>query len=196
MRVLTHRPKRRLPIRRGPEDFSRCAQLEASVPPAACVLTIRNRQRTRPVDLRWLRQIARELVRSLPQVSRIELGVFLVADGEMIRTNEHFLHHAGTTDVITFDYSELGARNPELKRLHGEIFVCVDEALRQARRFRTSWQSEIVRYLVHGVLHLLGYDDSRPAARRRMKREENRRLRQLTGHFALSRLARKPRLAS
>lgn len=196
MRVLTHRPKRRSPIRRGPGDFSRCTRSEASVPPAACVLTIRNRQRTRPVDLRWLRQIARELVRSLPQVSRIELGVFLVADAEMTRINEAFLHHAGTTDVITFEYAEPGTQNPELKRLHGEMFICVDEALRQARRFRTSWQSEIVRYLVHGVLHLLGYDDSHPAARRRMKREENCRLRQLTGHFALSRLARKPRLAS
>ena len=45
--------------------------------------------------------------------------------------------------------------------LHGEIFICVDEAIRQARRFGTIWQSEIVRYLIHGVLHLLGFDDSR-----------------------------------
>ena len=196
MRVLTHRPKRRLPIRRGPGDLSECVRPEASVPPAACVLTIRNRQRTRPVDLRWLGQIARELVQRLPQISRIELGVFLIADAEMTRINEAFLHHAGSTDVITFDYSEPGTRNPELKSLHGEIFICVDEALRQARRFRTSWPSEIVRYLVHGVLHLLGYDDSRPAARRQMKREENRQLRRLADRFALSRLARKPRLAS
>ena len=53
---------------------------------------------------------------------------------------------------------------PDARRpLHGEIFICVDEAVWQARKFRTSWQSEIVRYLVHGVLHLLGHDDSRPA---------------------------------
>ena len=59
-------------------------------------------------------------------------------------------------------------------KLHGEIFVCVDEAVLQARKFGTSWQSEIVRYIVHGVLHLLGFDDSSAGARRKMKREENR----------------------
>jgi rRNA maturation RNase YbeY len=60
----------------------------------------------------------------------------------------------------------------ELK-MHGELFICVDEAVLQAKKFKTSWQSEIVRYLVHGVLHLLGHDDFKPA-RRKMKREENR----------------------
>jgi len=68
------------------------------------------------------------------------------------------LRHAGATDVIAFDYSIRASH------LRGEIFICVDEALVQARRFRTTWQSESVRYVVHGVLHLLGFDDRRPAA--------------------------------
>ncbi len=67
--------------------------------------------------------------------------------------------------------------------LHGEIFICVDEAIAQARKYAPRWQSEIVRYVIHGILHLLGHDDSRPAARRRMKREENRLLRRLAGKF-------------
>ena len=46
----------------------------------------------------------------------------------------------------------------------------------QAKQFKTTWQSEIVRYVIHGVLHLLGHDDRLAAARRRMKREENRLL--------------------
>ena len=58
---------------------------------------------------------------------------------------------------------QTGAHGVTRATLHGEIFICVDEAVLQARKFRTSWQSEIVRYLVHGVLHLLGHDDSRPA---------------------------------
>ena len=69
--------------------------------------------------------------------------------------------------------------------LCGEIFICVDDALAQARRFRTTWQSELVRYLVHGVLHLCGYDDQSPPARRKMKREEARLLRQLANRFPL-----------
>jgi len=114
----------------------------------------------------------------------------------MARLNVVFLRHAGSTDVISFDYSELGTRDSEQQtRLHGEIFICVDEAIRQARRFRTTWQSEIVRYLVHGVLHLIGCDDQRAADRRKMKREENRWLRSLAARFPLSRLARKPKVS-
>jgi len=78
--------------------------------------------------------------------------------------------------------------------LHGELFICVDDAVAQAREFGTTWQSEIVRYLVHGVLHLRGHDDHDPAARRKMKREENRLLRGLDRRFDLSRLARKPKV--
>ena len=67
--------------------------------------------------------------------------------------------------------------------LHGEIFICVGEAVAQARRFRTSWQSELIRYLIHGLLHLRGYDDQNMSARRKMKREEDRLLRRLAGRY-------------
>jgi probable rRNA maturation factor len=72
--------------------------------------------------------------------------------------------------------------------LHGEIFICVDEAVSQAQKFGASWQSEIVRYIIHGVLHLLGHDDLHAGAQREMKREENRLLRKLSRRFALSKL--------
>jgi probable rRNA maturation factor len=71
----------------------------------------------------------------------------------------------------------------------------MDEAVWQARKFRTSWQSEIVRYLVHGVLHLLGQDDSSNSERRKMKREENRLLRELSRRFSLAQLARPAKLS-
>ena len=82
------------------------------------------------------------------------------------------------------------ARGPRRKEVHGEIFICIDEAVTQARRFRTTWPSELVRYLVHGILHLQGYDDLTPAARRKMKREENRLLQQLARHYLLQRLSK------
>jgi probable rRNA maturation factor len=75
-------------------------------------------------------------------------------------------------------------------RLRGELFVCLDDAVKQAREFRTTWQSELVRYVIHGLLHLCGHDDLKPAARRRMKREENRILSATAKHFPVSRLAR------
>jgi probable rRNA maturation factor len=154
-----------------------------------------NRQRARKINRPWLKQIAVALLADL-KVETAELGIHLVAAPEMTSLNETFLRHQGPTDVMAFDYSEPGPRTPDPGRqLHGEIFICVDEAVLQARRFRASWQSEITRYLVHGVLHLLGHDDSRPAERRKMKREENRRLRELSRRFSLAQLARPAKLS-
>ena len=157
-------------------------------------VSIANRQRTRAVDLRVLRRIVQTLLADLLQIRRAELGICLVAAPEMARLNETFLRHAGSTDVIAFDYSSHNSQfTIHASRLRGEIFVCVDEAVVQARRFRTSWQSELVRYLVHAILHLLGFDDARPIARRKMKREENRLLRELTSRFPLTGLAHRRR---
>jgi rRNA maturation RNase YbeY len=68
-------------------------------------------------------------------------------------------------------------------RLHSEIFVCLDEAVSQARRFHTNWQAELVRYVVHAVLHLLGYDDLNNRACRRMKEAEDTLVCQLARQF-------------
>jgi rRNA maturation RNase YbeY len=67
----------------------------------------------------------------------------------------------------------------------------VDEAVAQAGRFRTTWHTELVRCTIHGILHLLGFDDLNPVARRKMKRAENRWLRELARRFTLTRLARR-----
>jgi probable rRNA maturation factor len=116
----------------------------------------------------------------------------------MAQLNEKFLQHTGSTDVITFDYAEHGTRNTEhaTRPLDGEIFICIDDAKTQAREFRTSWQSELARYVIHGVLHLRGFDDIRTADRRKMKREENRLLKEIARLFPLSKLGAKPKLAA
>lgn len=144
-------------------------------------VTLLNRQRTQKLDLRRLRKVTLTLLGEL-QIAEAELGVTFVADEEMTLVNETFLQHEGSTDVITFDHLEQSPspQTPDSRRhLHGELFICVDEAVRQAKRFRTTWQSELVRYVVHGVLHLLGHDDHRAADRLKMKREENRLVRKL-----------------
>ena len=147
-------------------------------------LVVRSRVHACPLDLPYLRRIVRALARDLPQIHRLELGVYLVEEEEMTRLNETFLRHRGVTDVITFNYNDAG--DPE--SIHAEIFVCLDEARTQARRFGTRWEQELVRYIVHGSLHLAGYDDRRKAARLRMKRRENALLTELTRKFALGKL--------
>jgi len=154
-------------------------------------LVFRNRQQLYPVDLRQLRRIARTLLVDLMAQPQFELCVHLVAASEMTRLNRDFLGHAGSTDVITFNLAETS--QPEF--LYGEIFICLDDARAQARQFHTTWQSELVRYLLHGVLHLLGYDDSKAAACRRMKQRENSLLRDLARRFPLRKLKRARRVS-
>src|ERR1043165_8877902 len=115
-------------------------------------LCLRNRQRLRRIDLPLLRRMIRHLLLDLLRVEDCNLGVNLVAAPEMSGLNAAFLHHSGSTDVITFNYADA----PSKRRLQGEIVVCLDEAIAGARRFRTTWQGEGVRYIVHGVLHLQG----------------------------------------
>lgn len=155
---------------------------------ASRVLEIANRQRTKRVRLSLLRQIATHLLTKEVGLESWNLSLCLLAAPAMTHLNEAFVGHSGSTDVITFDYSEPSPA-AGTDTLQGEIFICVDEALVQARKFRTSWQSELVRYLVHGVLHLRGFDDLQLGDRRRMKREENRLHSALAQRFALSRLA-------
>jgi probable rRNA maturation factor len=69
------------------------------------------------------------------------------------------------------------------------LFICPEVAVTQAKEFQTTWQAEVVRYVVHGVLHLLGYDDLKPHLRRVMKREENRLVRRLEKRFSFAQLS-------
>ena len=170
-------------------------------------LAIANRQRTISLNTRLLRGITKTLLTELLKLEDFDLSIIIVRAPEMARINQTFLQHEGSTDVITFDYADnvlpasrrqSGSNLPAGRRqhVHVEIFICIDDALTQAREFRTTWQSELTRYVIHGVLHLRGYDDIRAVDRRKMKREENRLLKEITRLFPLKELGRGPRLGA
>jgi probable rRNA maturation factor len=149
-------------------------------------LSIFNRQRARRVDLPWLRTIVEKALAELGVTA--ELGIHLVSQREMARVNWDFLRHKGSTDVITFDHGSTPSR------LHGELFISIPDAIEQAREFGTTWREELARYVIHGLLHLRGYDDLEPAKRRAMKREEERLMRRISANVrARIRSARKQR---
>lgn len=153
-------------------------------------LQLRNAQRARPVKTRLLRQAVRFLLERLLGLARYELAIQIVSAPRMAVLNQAFLNHEGSTDVITFDYREgyedAAGGDAELR---GEIFISADDAASQALEFHTIWQEELVRCIVHGVLHLRGFDDLDPARRKVMKREENRLLKALAREFSLGDLA-------
>jgi probable rRNA maturation factor len=163
---------------------------------------IRNRQKRCRVDATMLRQLARYILENCFSHASFELAIHLISEEEMSRLNETFLQHHGPTDVITFNNLEMdsdsfaahGNGRAERPQLAGEIFICPEVAIRQAREFGVSWQAELARYVIHGVLHMEGYDDLEPDARRKMKREENRLLKRLSLSFPLSNLGQEHRL--
>ena len=81
--------------------------------PGQSALALRNRQRLRRVDLRFLRRIVQALLRDTWPDGPFDLAIHIVAAPEITRLNEAFLHHQGSTDVITFDYAEeMGLASP------------------------------------------------------------------------------------
>ena len=124
-------------------------------------LDVRNRQRTHPVNLARLRQLA-----GIVAADFQSLSIVLVNDAEMARLNRQYHNTAGMTDVLSFDY---GAG-------HGELIISVARAIAQARQYRTTPSRELALYVVHGILHLQGYDDLTPGKRRRMRAAERRLL--------------------
>lgn len=122
------------------------------------MIEVRNRQRRR-VNAERLRQLA---ARIRPTGT---LSIVLVNDRQMAALNHRYHRTAGPTDVLTFDYGAGDA----------EIIVSVDHAYRHPRPAR-----ELALYVVHGLLHLAGYDDRTAAQRRRMRAAERRLLNRTT----------------
>jgi probable rRNA maturation factor len=147
-------------------------------------LEIQNQQRIKRINLRQLDKILRTSAQIIFRGRNYDLGFSLVGTTTMTELNEQFLAHAGCTDVITFDYG-----TPATDMIQGEVVVCVPEAIRQAKAFGQDWPQELLRYLVHGMLHLRGFDDKTPAGRKGMRREEDRALLALSKEYDLRRIA-------
>ncbi len=101
--------------------------------------------------------------------SPVSLTVVLCDDAHMEELNRRYLRKSGPTDVLAFPDVETVENGT---RYLGDIVISVTTAHRHARRYKVSLQKEILRLSVHGLLHLLGYRDSRPEERRAMAVKE------------------------
>jgi probable rRNA maturation factor len=101
------------------------------------------------------------------------LGVILTGRDEVHELNRKFLGHDYPTDVVSFPLSEEAAAS---QIIDGEVYVDLDTAAERAPEFDTDFETEATRYVIHGVLHLMGYDDTTPAGRAQMSSVEGRYL--------------------
>lgn len=96
-----------------------------------------------------------------------EIHYFFVSDEDLLKMNKQFLKHNTYTDIITFDYCEG-------KTINGDIFISIDRIKENAIKFKTEFNDELHRVLIHGVLHLCGYKDkTKKDALLMRKMEEN-----------------------
>ncbi len=94
------------------------------------------------------------------------INVVLVSDDYLLDVNRKFLSHNYRTDVIAFDLSEN-------EIIDGEVYVSVDCAKAQAKRFKIPLKAEILRLIVHGIFHLTGLDDRTRDEKLSMRKREN-----------------------
>lgn len=102
------------------------------------------------------------------------VSVVFVGDRASSRINRRYLGHRGRTDVISFPLGEG-------RTVEGEIYVNLDRARSQAREYGVRFDEEVARLVVHGALHLFGYDDRTAPLARAMKRKEDRYVGLLAG---------------
>ena len=110
----------------------------------------------------WLKEIISENNRTLGEI------VYVLADDTHIhKINKDFLNHDTLTDIITFDTSV------DLNVISGEIFISIERVKENAIKQNQSLDYEFARVLVHGVLHLIGYNDKTPEQKLKMRSKED-----------------------
>ena len=97
------------------------------------------------------------------------LNYIFCNDDRILEVNKEFLGHDYYTDIITFDYSERG-------RVSGDMFISLDTVLSNSSKFHTSYEQELMRVIIHGVLHLCGINYKGPGERAVMEAAEERAL--------------------
>lgn len=116
----------------------------------------------------WIRAVAARYGKQVGDVAYI-----FCDDAKILEVNRQYLQHDYYTDIITFDYCEGNT-------LHGDIFVSLDTVRSNAAEFGATFDNELHRILIHGILHLCGQADKTPEARAEMTHKENEALTLLT----------------
>ncbi|MCQ2148830.1 MAG: rRNA maturation RNase YbeY [Bacteroidales bacterium] len=115
----------------------------------------------RALNNKWLRLVAESEIRRIGDVS-----VVFCSDNYILDVNMKYLQHDYFTDIITFDYCEGD-------KLNGDLIISIDTVRENAVTYGVSFDEELHRVIVHGLLHLIGYDDSTEEQRKEMRSKEN-----------------------
>ena len=113
---------------------------------------------------KWIRAVAASYGRKVGEV-----GYLFCDDEKILEVNREYLQHDYYTDIITFDYDEGDTIN-------GDLVISLDTVRRNAEQFGKAYEEELMRVIIHGILHLCGINDKGPGEREIMEAAENKAL--------------------
>lgn len=119
----------------------------------------------------WIKAVAEHEQHRLGDINYI-----FCSDEELLEINIAHLNHNTYTDIITFDYTEGN-------RISSDIFISVDRVEENAGKFKVSFDEELHRVMIHGILHLCGYKDKSKADALLMRKKENESLQLLADRY-------------
>lgn len=122
---------------------------------------IRFELKQKMLNNRWLKMVAGSEMRRLGAIN-----IIFCSDNYILDVNMKYLQHDYFTDIITFDYCEKDV-------LSGDLFISIDSVRENAQYYGTEFADELNRVMVHGLLHLIGYDDHSEADIAEMRQKEN-----------------------
>ena len=115
----------------------------------------------RRINNAWLKACASEEGYTLG-----DIAIVFCSDEYLLDINRKYIKHNYFTDIITFDYSESG-------RLSGDLLISIDSVMDNAVHFSTGFEQELRRVMIHGILHLAGYDDHSEEEQKIMRAKED-----------------------
>lgn len=137
------------------------------------------------LNVKFIESIASKVLKSMKKEKTSEVDIVFMDDAAIKKLNKRYKNEDSPTDVLSFG---IDGREFLRKEVLGEIFISLDTANRNAKLFGVVFEDEIVRYVVHGILHLFGYDDQTKAGKARMWHKQERLLGQLCRQETLSKV--------
>ena len=115
----------------------------------------------------WVKQVAASYGKKVGEIAYI-----FCSDEKILEVNRQYLEHDYYTDIITFDYTEGN-------RISGDLFISLDTVRTNAEQFDQAYERELHRVIIHGVLHLIGFDDLTDEEEKVMREKEEEALKLL-----------------
>lgn len=137
-----------------------------------------NNLTTNPVDEDFLKKIVSIVLKGEKIVKEVELSIALIGSGRMRKINRRYRGKNRVTDVLAFPESKILLEKFKVgvvKKVQGlgEIVICLREVKKNAKRFNSSSEKELARVLIHGMLHLLGYEHEKAEEAKKIKEKED-----------------------